>query len=339
MSLEQLLNNRKISCYSLSSISSLSFNEATHSALQITRRLYKLCRGRAVLDFRRQPPLQHYWSLSVKTRSHLALLGGFIERTAFLVPIQTVLLLAVFLLIVYQTVVRHFRRLLAHPYQCHFLFDGFLVLAILYHVLIKVIFALKVLILVCFALYRHARDVTRLAALLTNRTLLQWGNGLISREYLSSSIATAWTTFSLEHSGLLVDLIHLNRCLASSLIFWYFFPVFCGSIYIFCLLYFRPLPWTVKAPLLVSLISCFITFSLLSMLTTVVGGLYYGSAGGQLYRAQMWCGGMWHGTFLSAKLKLMRYYEVLCTRNKVTFTFGTHSKVESKWLWEVRKEN
>ena len=237
MSLEQLLNRRKLNRASLSSLYSLSaFNEATSSALLLARRLYKLARGRAVLDFRRRPPLRHFRSLSPQTRSHLALLGGLIERTAFLVPIQTVLLFGVYLFMIYQTVARHFSgRLLSHPYQWqwHFLLDGFLVLATLYHVLIKVIFALKALTLFCFTLFRHAREVTRFAVLLTSRALLQrWRSGSISREYLSAVIAHTWTaTFSVEHSRLLVDLVHLNRCLASTLIFWYYFPVLCGSIY------------------------------------------------------------------------------------------------------------
>ncbi len=39
--------------------------------------------------------------------------------------------------------------------------------------------------------------------------------------------------------------------------------------------------------------------------------------------------------FLRTKLKLMSYYEVMRTEEKVAFTFGAYAKVTNRWLWEV----
>ncbi len=164
---------------------------------------------------------------------------------------------------------------------------------------------------------------------------------------LSAAIGTIWiTVFMREHCKLLVDLVHLNRHLVSPLLFWFYSPVLVSSVYILCLLYFMPLAILLKLSLLSVFIVSLITFALLAFLSLVVRTLYNSLADSQLFRAQMLCrgssadggGGSGFGSgnpFLRTKLKLMTYYEVLRTEKKVAFTFGSHSKVTNRWLWEV----
>ena len=164
---------------------------------------------------------------------------------------------------------------------------------------------------------------------------------------LSAAIGTIWiTVFMREHCRLLVDLVHLNRHLVSPLLFWFYSPVLVSSVYILCLLYFMPLAILLKLSLLSVFIVSLITFALLAFLSLVVRTLYDSQADSQLFRAQMLCrgssadGGGGNGfenrnLFLRTKLKLMSYYEVLRTEKKVAFTFGSHSKVTNRWLWEV----
>ncbi len=68
----------------------------------------------------------------------------------------------------------------------------------------------------------------------------------------------------------------------------------------------------------------------------VPGALYHAHC--HLFSAQMKCRtGEKNGSaaFLRTKLKLMSYYEVLRTKKRVTFTFGSHAKVDNQWLSEV----
>ncbi len=150
-----------------------------------------------------------------------------------------------------------------------------------------------------------------------------------------------------EHCRLLVDLVHLNRHLVSPLLFWFYSPVLVASVYLLCLRYFMPVAILLKLYLSGVFIACLITFALFAFLSLVVQTLYDSLADRQLFRAQMLCRGSSadcgkrgngcgnENLFLRTKLKLMSYYEVLRTEKKVTFTFGSHSKVTNLWLYEV----
>ncbi len=149
-----------------------------------------------------------------------------------------------------------------------------------------------------------------------------------------------------EHCLLLVDLVHLNRHLVSPLLLWFYSPVLVAKVYLLCLLYFMPVAILLKLYLSGVFIACLITFAFLAFLSEVVQALYNSLANSQLFRAQMLCrgssadcserSGFRNGNpFLRTKLKLMSYYEVLRTEKKVTFNFGSHSKVTNLWLYEV----
>ena len=197
----------------------------------------------------------------------------------------------------------------------------------------------KTLPIICLAWYRHSQEVLGVA--------LKQMKAFSSSQRLSAAIGTIWiTVFMKEHSKLLVDLVHLNRHLVSPLLFWFYSPILVGTVYILCLLYFMPVAILLKMYLLSVFLFCLITFALLAFLSLVVKTLYDSLADSQLFRAQMLCrgssadldkkGGFGRGNpFLRTKLKLMSYYEVLRTEKKVTFTFGSHSKVTNRWLWEV----
>ncbi len=86
-----------------------------------------------------------------------------------------------------------------------------------------------------------------------------------------------------------------------------------------------------------------VSYVILGSLSAVIKVLYQSGADGELYRAQMSSGNVLgngtnrnHGSaLLRVKLKLMNYYEILKTKNHITFTFGHHAKVKNKWLLEV----
>ncbi len=225
----------------------------------------------------------------------------------------------------------------------------------------KLALSFKTIYLVPFSWYLHAAEVTRAATRQMNEALQDFQKrvrkaSIVSGVYdsreglLCSRIATIWTTvFMREHSTLLVDLVHFNQRLVSPLLFWVYTPILAASVYVLCLLYFFPMHWFVWLLLLGQLIGLFNTFALLALLPAVVGALYDHSVMGQLYRAQMLLysqGIAGNGAkfrddggrlafALRTKIKLMTYYEVLKTDNKCTFTFGSHSKIENTWLWEV----
>ena len=164
-------------------------------------------------------------------------------------------------------------------------------------------------------------------------------SGLFTSRHFSSALDTIWTsTFMRRHSELLLNLVVLNRHFASLLIFWFLLPMIVLSVYILCVLYFLAVPLLLRLYLAIIYLIMLLLFSVLALLPMVTRALY--SADGQLYSAQMRCrmgSGEVNGsfTFLRIKLKLMSYYEVLRTERKVTFTFGSHAKVENRWLLEV----
>ncbi|KAH9408035.1 hypothetical protein TYRP_011688 [Tyrophagus putrescentiae] len=132
-----------------------------------------------------------------------------------------------------------------------------------------------------------------------------------------------WTSvFIREHAQLLVDLVIFNRHFASPLIFWHFVPALYCSVFLLCLLYFFPLELPARLVMTILYFLLFVSFILLSGLSAIVKTLYGDGVDRQLF-----------------KLKLMAYYEVLRTRKKVAFTFGSHAKLESKWLWEMAVKN
>ncbi len=164
-------------------------------------------------------------------------------------------------------------------------------------------------------------------------------SGLFTSRRFSSALGTIWTsTFMRRHSQLLLNLVVFNRHFASLLIFWFLLPMIVLSVYILCVLYFLAVPLLLRLYLDIIYLIMLLLFSVLALLPMVTRALY--SADGQLYSAQMRCR-MGSGevnessTFLRTKLKLMSYYEVLRTERKVTFTFGSHAKVENRWLLEV----
>lgn len=151
-----------------------------------------------------------------------------------------------------------------------------------------------------------------------------------------------WTSVLMrEHAQLLVDLVHFNRHFASPLIFWHFVPALYGSVFLLCLLYFFPVELPARLVMTILYFLLFVSFILLSGLSAVVKTLYGNGVDRQLFKVQMNCCGCCAGenrkrsAHLRVKLKLMAYYEVLRTRKKVAFTFGSHAKLERKWLWEV----
>ncbi len=195
----------------------------------------------------------------------------------------------------------------------------------------------KTLPIICLAWYRHSREVLGAVA-------VKQMKAFSSSQRFSAAIGTIWVAvFMKAHSELLVDLVHLNRHLVSPLLYWFYNPIIVGSVFTLCLLYFRPVAFCFKLYLLGAFIGCLATFALLGFLSAVVCTLYDHQADSALFRAQMLCrrssaavNRNENSIFLRIKLKLMSYYEVLRTEEKVTFTFGSYAKVDNQWLLEVK---
>lgn len=309
---------------------------------------------------------KYFCSFSVKTQRRLELADGLIEECLVAaMPFEAAFLLAALSRFILMSAVDFFNQGTHSLQIAHLLLEMASLMAVLLYTFRKALLFLKLLFLVLLAWCTEAEEIKRTAvAAMQVATVAQFAcfrpygkrgsneqqqqsvltttttTGLLLNYRFSASLSNIWTNdFMHDHGKLLIDLALFNRHFASTLIFYFFFPMIIASIYILCVVYFFFVPILLKLYLFFVYLSLLLIFGFLVLLPKVPQILY--SADGYLYSAQMRCkmglGKQCSGnsTFLRTKLKLMSYYEVLRTEKKVTFTFGSHAKVESKWLMEV----
>ena len=322
---------------------------------QTLRHLVALLSGRRLLRFAR-PRLQHYRTLSPVSRTRVALVGATVELgfAAFDLLVSAATVLAYALLLFFPRAVMpplassaSSSSSMAGRWWTVVVRLAILIDLLQLMVLLRRVYGLvgcyaAILVSVALTLYLHLTELTRATFQRVSQVTSRRGN-------YEQAAAAWWHFFFSQHSLALVDLVTVNSAAVSTMLFWVYVPVLASNVYCICLVYFFPLHFTVQF-LLVDIIFVQLSmFGLPAFLDRVSGALY--RAEGQLYRAQVWffCGrrngrrkekdgngGLPFSPYLLAtKLKMAAYYEVLCTRNKIAFTFGSHSKIDSSWLWEV----
>ena len=308
-----------------------------------------LLSGRRLLRFAR-PRLQHYRTLSPVSRTRVALVGATVELgfAAFDLLLSAGTVLAFALLLFFPRAVPPLASSSSSSMAGRWTVVvrlAILVDLLQLMVLLRRVYGLvgcyaAILVSVALTLYLHLTELTRATFQRVKVT---------SRRNYEQAAATWWRFFFSQHSLALVDLVTVNSAAVSTMLFWVYVPVLASNVYCLCLVYFFSLHFTVRLLLVGIILVQLSMFAILAFLDRVSGALY--RAEGQLYRAQVWffCGrrngrrkekdgngGLPFSPYLLAtKLKMAAYYEVLCTRNKIAFTFGSHSKIDSSWLWEV----
>lgn len=313
--------------------------------------------------------LTYFRSLSIKTQGRLALADSFIEE---LYTVTMLLFMAFFLLFAGRYVLlsaAHFFTQGTPSLQIvHLILEAAACLAMIQNAVRKAFLFLKLLFLVVLVWCTQAQEIEKRAVTeMQSASVAQFipfgfhgtqqhdssgnttltitsGLNMITSYRFTVTLSTIWVNgFMRGHTRLLADLVLFNRHFASKLIFWFYFPLIIVSIYILCVVYFLPVPFLFRLYLFGLYLSAVVLFSLLFSLPMPVRALY--SSGDRLYKAQMSCRASMGKqenvnatVLLRTKLKLMSYYEVMKTNKKVTFTFGSHAKVENRWLLEVSKK-
>ena len=313
------------------------------------------------------PLLGHFRFFSERTRRRLALLDRFLEQTLLLIFLgESVLLLPGVAIVALSTFFKHAPDFLAngqgeqlsapvvHLVLLTLAADVATIFAVLQHCFKQALLFYKVLLLVSAAWVLHCREVLQAAERRTQNSAFllfqlqqqqqkqqqqQQQQPQLNHQLLVAPTTSIWVDgFCGRHAPLLVNLVHLNRHLVSPLLYAFYQPVLIFSVYTLCLLTFQRRDLLETFFLLGSFLSMAGTFTFLLFFAQVQWALYEG-ADRRLYVAQLGCtaGKRDQNTsfLLRTKLKLMAYYEVLCTRQKIAFTFGSLAKVEYRWLGEV----
>lgn len=208
--------------------------------------------------------------------------------------------------------------------------DALFIFAQLHYTLNGAFMAAKTIGLAIYAWKRHLGELTKEAT----------ANQGTSRLVISS-VSFISTHFISRHSLVLLDLIALNRHIASSLLFAFYLPNLIANVYVISALYFLSHSWWVRRSLQLVLCAHLNVFLALVIFPAIQQALYY--ADRALYRACAHLkvmgeeGGKSRYLFplLRQKLKLSAYYELLATENPFVFHLGSYAMLTRQWLFEV----